>query len=239
MRFTETKMRSVRSTSSTVLSLLLALYLVPLSADEDRALVRNLTGQANVIRNGRTEALQVGSVIKDSDRIQTGNQSQVVVYYKGVEIRLRGATDATLLSLTDLNHGASVQLNKGFAWFKIEDPTKRGFKVQTPVSVAAVRGTKFAVGYDETGSTSCVCHGTVATKSISGNSENLVSAGGSHDYKPDGQLVTHDFQKYFKKLKVDRSFKNEIARDPKLENCKSCHRMTDLATDDSADSDDY
>jgi len=212
----------------------------PLSADDDRALVRSLIGNADVIRGGNKEALQVGSIIKDSDQIQTGHQSQIVLRYKGIEIRLRGDTDATLLSLTNMNQAASIQMNKGFAWFKVEDPTKRGFKVQTPTSVAAVRGTKFAVGFDEKGSTSCVCQGTVATSSAApGSSEALVKAGGSHDYSANGQFSNHDFTKYFKKLKVDRSFQQEILRDSKLSNCKSCHRMTNLATDSDPETSDY
>ncbi|MCE9596522.1 MAG: FecR family protein [Spirochaetia bacterium] len=239
MHFSIQNARSKRMVVSALLLVSLAVILLPLSADDERALVRSLVGSANVTRAGKTEALRVGSVIKDSDRIQTGRQSQVVVLYKGVEIRLRGETDATLVALTNTSQAASLKLDKGFGWFRVDDPTKRGFKVQTPTSVAAVRGTKFAVGYDENGSTSCVCQGKVATNAAGAVNETSVTVGGSHDYGKNGQFAAHDYSKYFKKLKVDRSFQQEIIRDAKLNNCKSCHQMVNIATDTSPEPQNY
>lgn len=235
MHFSIRNARNKRLVVSLLLIASLAAILLPLSANDERALVRSLVGSANVIRGGKTEALRVGSIIKDSDRIQTGRQSQIIVLYKGVEIRLRGETDATLVSLTNTKEAASLKLDKGFGWFRVDDPTKRGFKVQTPTSIAAVRGTKFAVGYDENGSTSCVCEGKVATNAAGAVNETPVSVGGSHDYGKNGKFAEHNYSKYFKKLKVDRSFQQEILRDAKLNNCKSCHQMTNIATDTSPD----
>jgi len=234
------KTKRMRFVSSLLLLAAASVTLIPLGADNDRALVRSLIGSATVLRDGKTEALRVGSVVKDSDRIKTGRQSQVIVFYKGVEIRLLGETDATLVSLTNMSQPGEVSVTKGFGWFRVDDPTKRGFKASTPTSIAAVRGTKFAVSYDEKGSTSCVCQGTVATSAVADpTKENLVTAGGSHAYASSGNMESHDFKKYFKKLKVDRSFQQEILRDAKLNSCKSCHRMTNIATDNSQDPQNY
>jgi hypothetical protein len=224
-----------------VLALLLAAFalILPMSAGPDRALVRSLIGSAEVIRDGKTESLRVGAIVKDSDRIRTGRQSQVIVFYKGIEIRLLPETDATLVSLTEPGKPAGVQIQKGFGWFNIKDPSRRGFEASTPTSVAAVRGTKFALGHDASGSTSCVCEGKVATRPASGGNESVIQAGGSHEYAAAGGFAAHDFQKYFKGLKVDRSFQQEILRDQKLNNCKSCHRMTNVATDQTPDPGNY
>jgi len=224
-----------------MLMLLLAAFalILPMSAAPDRALVRSLIGSAEVIRDGKPEALRVGAIVKDSDRIRTGRQSQVVVFYKGIEIRLMPETDATLLSLTAPGKPAAVQVQRGFGWFNIKDPSRRGFEASTPTSIAAVRGTKFALGHDDKGFTFCVCEGKVATRPASGGNESVVSAGGSNEYAMGGGFAAHDFSKYFKGLKVDRSFQQEILRDQKLNNCKTCHRMTNVATDNTPDPQNY
>lgn len=234
--FMKTRMAK-RLTIFMLLSASLAL-LLPAAAGPERALVRSLTGSAEVVRGGKTEALRVGSFVNDSDRIRTGRQSQIVVLYKGIEIRLMPETDATLVSLTTPGRPGSVQIQRGFGWFKVTGAND-GFQASTPSAIAAVRGTSFAVGHDAKGSTSCVCKGTVATRPAAGGTETPVSAGGSNEYSTAGQLSVHNFKAYFKGLKVDRSFEQEIRRDAKLANCKSCHRMTNVATDNTPDPENY
>ncbi len=230
------RIMNLRANVSLFLLLVCLAALIPLGAENEKALVSGLTGAARVTREGKTEDLRIGSVLLDSDRIQTGKQSQLTILYKGIMIRLLGETDATLVSLTNSNKPGEVRIQKGFGWFRIDDPTKRGFRALTPVSIAAVRGTKFAVSYDGATSTSCVCEGRVATSNPQTPAAvSEMTAGGSNDYSSAGATASHDFKKYFKKLKVDQSFQKEIARDAKLAGCKTCHRMTNIATDRTED----
>jgi hypothetical protein len=73
------------------------------------------------------------------------------------------------------------------------------------------------------------------TRAVDGGDESTVAQGFSNDYTADGELVQNDFREMFRGLKVDFSFKEVIEKDPKMKDCTSCHKMTDLATDNTPD----
>ncbi|HBS04972.1 MAG TPA: hypothetical protein DEA96_08410 [Leptospiraceae bacterium] len=66
-----------------------------------------------------------------------------------------------------------------------------------------------------------------------------VSKGYSNDFDEEGKVQTNDFTKLFRGLKVDNKFQSVIDKDPKMQDCTMCHKMTDLATDNSPDPTSY
>ncbi len=212
---------------------------IPLIGQDGKAVVVRLIGSARVESGGKWSALARNSVVNDSDTIETGAQSQVVIQYKGIEVRLGANTKLKVESLIDDKKPAKLKLLSGFSWASVKDQGKRGLSIQSPTTVAAVRGTKFALASDAKGSVSCVCEGKVATSPGENKEVSEVAAGGSHTYDAGGKLTKKDFTKYFKKLKVDKTFQAEIQKDARLSSCTNCHKMTAIATDKSADPSDY
>ena len=219
--------------------LLLLVWLAPsLMADGPTARIERLSGQVRVIRGGSVSSGAAGMAVSQNDTIETGPNSRVVLNFRGTEIRLDQNSSAVLENLVNEALPVRVRVNRGFGWFHVRNASQRGFSASTPTAIASVRGTKFSIGGDANGSVSCVCEGRVSTSAPDGQSTD-VTAGGSHSYTAQGQLMVKDFRKYFKKLKVDRSFQNEIKADPRLNSCLSCHRTVDLASDRTPEVQDY
>lgn len=203
-----------------------------LLAEGDKAFVKMVTGNAEIKSpGGDWRKLNAQSIIQDSDEIRTADKSSVIVIYKSTEIRLAEKTSAKIASMLDKTKPIQIDLKKGFGWFHVNDAKVRGFKVVTPTSVAAVRGTKFAVGQDDEGSVSCVCEGKVDTSQVGSEDEITTVEQGKSVAHKNGMKEDHDFSKYFRGLFVDRSFQSEIVKDAKLNNCKNCHEMTNLKTE--------
>ncbi len=229
--------KTIRIAVSLTLAALLLGGLYPMLAYPHKALVVRLIGKARIKAPGqnRWRPLRINTVVSDKSWVETGGRSRLVIMYKGTQVRLGPRTKVRINSLAN-NGPGNVHVARGFSWFKVK---KRKFKVSSPTAIASVRGTKFAVVHDHRGTATCTCEGLIATKPTAGGSEKKVPAGYSNTYAKDGTLVPKDFRKYFKGLKVDRSFQSRILKDPKLNGCKSCHRMTNLATDTRPDPKNY
>lgn len=208
-----------------------------LFANQDRAFVAFLEGKAEVAAgpNGPWRRLALKSVVNDSQYIRTGKKSKMMLRYRGVDVRLLGQSHMQIRSLAN-KRAADLKLSRGFAWIHLKE--KRKLSVTTPTSVAAVRGTKFAMAADDDGTVSCVCEGRVATESIDGKQTGEMRRGGSHTFGADGKFKKKNLKKYFRKLKVDVTFKREIRKERKYRGCLSCHKMVDLKKDTTADDED-
>ncbi len=206
------------------------------------ARVARLIGQAR-IRGADDSAwrpLRIGSAVTDGDSIETGKSSQLIIVHRGVQIRLGPRTRSRVDTLLEASRPGKVRIERGYGWFKVNGKKRQnGFSVQTPTAVAGVRGTMFAITQNERGMLSCVCEGSVETATQGSENRKIVETGGSLAYAPDGETAQKDLSEYFRGLKADRSFQSQILKDGRLNYCKSCHRMTNLATDDSPDPETY
>jgi hypothetical protein len=226
------------------LVLLAGIYLAAneaLQADKNVARVVRMVGKARAkgANDQKWRPLRVGSLVRDGDRVETGPNSQMILRYKSIEMRLGPKTKTRVDALLDASKPSKVHVSQGYSWFNVKKGNVKGpvnFRVSTPTAIASVRGTKFAVVEDEDGALSCVCEGKVDT-SAAGEGDDVKRAvqGDSHSYAKDGTRLEKDFAKYFRGLKVDRSFQKLIDADERLSYCGSCHKMTDLAVDKSPD----
>lgn len=80
-----------------------------------------LLGKANVQKAGKTswEPLKSNDFVDEGDLISTGNGSRVTVLYKGSEFKIQQNSKVKLTSLYGENKDGKVEVNSGFAWFKI------------------------------------------------------------------------------------------------------------------------
>jgi hypothetical protein len=205
-----------------------------LLAQSNRAFVAFLDGKAEFAAGpkGPWKRLNLKQVIPDSYYVRTKDGTKMMLRYRGVDVRLVGKSEMQIVSLSS-GKDAKLKLNRGFAWVDLKE--KRKFSVTTPTSIASVRGTKFAVAADEDGSVSCVCEGKVATENIKDGKSRLMKPGGSHTFGSDGKFRNKNLNKYFRKLKVDVTFKREIRKEAKYSGCLSCHKMVNLKQDSSSD----
>lgn len=221
-----------------------------LHAQSDTARIVRLLGKARVKsapdsgRSPNWRPLKIGATIRNGDLVETGPGSRLIIQHRGTQIRLAARTQTRVDNLLDRTRESRVHLQKGFAWFKVNGKQQpRGFRVSTPTAIASVRGTKFSLAETDRGTLSCVCEGVVDMRSSDGsavgNKTEAVATGASHTYNEDGSRLAKDFTGYFRGLKSDRSFQSQILKDNRLNYCKTCHRMTNLATDNSPDPSDY
>ncbi len=201
-------------------------------ADQEQAKITSITGTVQIQRSGHTnwENAAVNMPVGQSDTVKTLSTSRVIVMFRGIEIRLGQNTSAVMEQLSNAAAPSRVRVQRGFGWFGVR-PGSGGFTAVTPTAIASVRGTKFSLAVNESGTISCVCEGTVSTAASPGSQEASVSAGGSHSFRPDGTRETHNFSKYFKKLVMDPAFEAEIKADGRLANCKTCHSPVREASD--------
>ncbi|MCR9143254.1 MAG: FecR domain-containing protein [bacterium] len=216
-----------------------------IQADRNVARVVRLLGKARVKSEdaNKWRPLRVGSIVKDGDHLETGPNSQMILRYKTIEMRLGPKTKTRVDALLDASKPTKIHVSEGYSWFNVKKGKVKGpvnFKVTTPTAIASVRGTKFSVVEDDDGALSCVCEGKVDT-SAKGEGDDVERAvqGDSHSFSKDGARQNKDFAKYFRGLKVDRSFQKLIDADERLSYCGSCHKMTDLASDNTPDPSEY
>ena len=215
-----------------------------LFADKNSARVVRLLGKARAMSASAEDwrPLRVGSAVSDGDRIETGPNSRMILRYKNIEIRLGPNTRSRVDALLDAARPSRIHVESGYSWFSVKKQPNKGptrFQVSTPTAIASVRGTKFSVVETEEGAVSCVCEGKVDTAPADSKNGKLAPTGMSHSYSKEGELLEKDFTQYFRGLKVDRKFQEKIEADKRLSYCTSCHKMTDLATDNSEDPSEY
>ncbi|MBE7440763.1 MAG: FecR domain-containing protein [Spirochaetales bacterium] len=200
--------------------LIFCLALTPILSQE-RALVVELTGKAQVKRSGQKDfvALKVKDFITDQDTVRTGAGSSLKLIFRAIEIRLQADAEITLSQLAS---GGKAHVAKGFSWYDIKSKQPSAFSVTTPTSVASVRGTKFAIVSGKDGSLSCVCHGEIEAGGTGGKT-GVLKKGGSQAVGPDGKVVDKDIARFFKGMLVQRAFSRVIKEDSRYSGCLSCH----------------
>ena len=105
-------------------------------------------GQVTVRRSGSELNGEIGLNLREGDRVMTDSDSLAVLELtdRGT-LKLREDSELVLGSLED---EVSVSLARGGLFSRIRQLTGRGYHVETPNVVAAVRGTEFFVAYGRT-----------------------------------------------------------------------------------------
>jgi len=108
----------------------------------DNICVKNVTGEATVIRAGQTISVKEGDHLAASDVVKTSADGSV-------DLALRGqagcrVTASSAVELKDTNADSmKFKVDYGAALFNIEKlPEKSTFEIQTQTAIAAVRGTQ-------------------------------------------------------------------------------------------------
>ncbi|ALO25040.1 MULTISPECIES: FecR domain-containing protein [Leptospira] len=191
------------------------------------AKVNFLLGKAHVQKPGKNswEPLKSNDPVYEGDLISTGNGSRVTVLYRGSEFKIQQNSKIRLTSLHEESKNGRLEIDQGFAWFKIVNLKGKKFDVATSNSTAGVRGTSFSVSYDPKtkDSSFCTCEGKV-TISDSNGKEILQEKGkGTIVFSQNPEMKKVEYEGIIKKLKTLPSFEARLKKNLSLKNCLSCH----------------
>ncbi|SOR62896.1 Sigma factor regulatory protein, FecR/PupR family [Leptospira interrogans serovar Manilae] len=143
-----------------------------LSQETENAKVSFLLGKSYVQKSGKNswEPLKPNDFLEEGDLISTGNGSRITVHYKGSEFKIQQNSKVKLSNLPEKSKLGVLEVNQGFAWFKIVNLKGKKFEVTTPNSTAGVRGTSFSAFYDPKTreSSFCTCEGKVSISDSTG-----------------------------------------------------------------------
>ena len=143
----------------TMLSTLAALACVAgtaSAADDHVALVKNVTGQVKIERNGELLVAAPGTTLFVADRLHSAAGAAAGILFKdGTALTLGGGSDIEVRDYVfkpaDAKYAFSVYLAHGSAIYasgKIGKMSPESVKVGTPTSTVGVRGTRFIIKAD-------------------------------------------------------------------------------------------
>jgi hypothetical protein len=136
-----------------VLSLVAAFTSVEAADNPEVAQIKNVSGQAEIVRNGARSAAKIGDPLFEKDTIETGADGSIGVTFIDNTVMSSGPNSQIVLEdykfnssnftgsmLTDMNRG-TVSMISG----DIARSTPGAMKVKTPTAILAVRGTRFVI----------------------------------------------------------------------------------------------
>lgn len=135
------------------------------SAGEERAQLIDISGDVQIKHDGAWKTAVNGSYLFVSDSVKTGSSSSAtIVLFRSSLIRLDNNTEITLKEiLEELETSVTIEQEAGRTWNTISKISGiDNYEVETPTTVASVRGTSFDVYLLANGNISItVTNGTV------------------------------------------------------------------------------
>ncbi|KAA1291764.1 iron dicitrate transport regulator FecR [Leptospira interrogans serovar Geyaweera] len=199
-----------------------------LSQETENAKVSFLLGKSYVQKSGKSswESLKPNDFLEEGDLISTGNGSRITVHYKGSEFKIQQNSKVKLSNLPEKSKRGVLEVNQGFAWFKIVNLKGKKFEVTTPNFTAGVRGTSFSAFYDPKTreSSFCTCEGKVSISDPTGKETLFQEKGeGTIVSSKDIEIKKLEYKGIIKKLNTLSGFEERLKKNPFLKNCLSCH----------------
>lgn len=127
----------------------------------DSAVVTFALGRAEITHNGKTRPAGISEKVFESDIIKTHADSCLSIQIANSVVRIQ---QNTVIKMAELLKDKSIRLDleKGTVLSKVKKLMKNSsFKISTPTSIAAVRGTVFKVAYGNRKSSVSLKEGSV------------------------------------------------------------------------------
>ncbi|MBN1534297.1 MAG: FecR domain-containing protein [Spirochaetes bacterium] len=138
--------------------------------------VNFVTGEVFIITDGSKVKAKVGDAVKKGSSIETGAKSMVDVYFGNNVIKVLEKSLVRIDKLTTVlatnTERSEIYVEHGRLFSKVVRKLAKGetYRIKTPTTIAAVRGTEFLVAQEEKKSTVACLDGQVAVlnKSLMG-----------------------------------------------------------------------
>lgn len=143
------------------------------SVVNNNGVVNFVTGDVTLTTDGKVVSVNVGDVITQGMIVKTGVKAIVEINFSGSNIRIKEKSSVTMKELVknikDNKESSELYVDNGEVLFKVTKKLTDGekFRVNTPTSVAGVRGTEFSVVENEGKSIIACTEGRVAVKEAS------------------------------------------------------------------------
>jgi len=162
-----------------------------LSADKI-AVATKVKGQVEIMKVGKKEfsSLKAGSILDDGDKIRTGNTGFVAIIFIDDKstLKVKENSEAVITGQrTTKDISKKINLDGGIIRSSISKQNV-DFVIQTPTSVASVKGTDFWLISDDSGDQVIGMEGLVSLVNIETGQEVTVSSGMTGISTPDGQV---------------------------------------------------
>jgi len=110
------------------------------------ASVIKVKGDVKLLPAGSFEmfSMEIGSQLENGDVIQTAQDGFAIIMYNDDKTLLK-LRENVQITMNDAPASRTLKVDKGQTLFEVSTQKIKDFKVQTPVSVASVKGTKFWV----------------------------------------------------------------------------------------------
>lgn len=168
---------------------------------------------------GPWSSAENGMLLYQSDTIRTGeNSSASIILFKSSIIRLDSNTEVTLREIVDeVETNVSIDQNSGRTWNTVRKISGiDNYEVQTPTTVASVRGTSFLVNVTKEGGTSYgVVNGSLNVSSKkNGTIFDTIKLKENESVKVDPENITKKLKK--EEFKKDEWVKKNEEKDEKM-----------------------
>ena len=168
---------------------ILFVFISSLSADKI-AVATKVKGMVEIMKVGKKEflSLKAGSILDDGDKIRTGNNGFVAIIFIDDKstLKIKESSEAVITGKkTTKDISKKINLDGGTIRASISKQNV-DFVIQTPTSVASVKGTDFWLISDDSGDQVIGMEGLVSLVNIETGQEVSVSSGMTGVSTPDG-----------------------------------------------------
>lgn len=169
-----------------------------LAAAEPIAYFMKSKGKVEIIRERRSIRFKNGELLYNNDEIKTAGESYAALKYVDGGATLKVFPNSVIrLSAVqqDKQLNKSTTIKSGSLYSKIYDKIKGMYRVETPTTVASVKGTGFVTRLGEDGSTTViVLEGEVLVQNKDSGKSSTVGKGSTGVSYFDGEVRTEDTQ---------------------------------------------
>lgn len=132
--------------------------------EESKATISEVQGNVEIYFNGKWSKALEDQNLSLNDKIKTGeNSTAALILHESIFVEIDPLTEIEISSLS--NDNTILKQDRGTTWNKFTDVAGiSSYSVQTPTTIASVRGTEFEISSDEEASVLMVEEGEVDFK---------------------------------------------------------------------------
>ncbi|HNX01191.1 MAG TPA: FecR domain-containing protein [Candidatus Cloacimonadota bacterium] len=180
-----------------IIFILLFVLAAFLFAENPIAVLVKVKGDITLLRNTKKLSVKAGEVLYHNDKIQSGNASYAALKYIDNGAYLKIFPNTIVSIKIDSEKGLaqkSATIEKGTVFSSINNKIKAKYKVESPTTVASVKGTKYisSFGADQIFFV-YTTEGVVEAENLKSHTKMDVPAGSMLQSNPDGSMVVSKF----------------------------------------------
>jgi hypothetical protein len=177
-----------------VLTFVLATFLF---AENPIAVMVQLKGDVTLTRNTKKVSVKIGDVLYHNDKIQSANSSYAALKYVDNGAYLKIFPNSIVTIKIDAEKGIakkSAAIEKGTIFSSINRKIKGHYAVESPTTVASVKGTKYISNFDiDRTFYVYTTEGIVEAENLKSKTKMDVPAGSMLQSNPDGTMTVSKF----------------------------------------------